>query len=83
MTYAHIRSTPTKRKPVNILLSQDLVDEAKSSGINISAVAEAALASAVQDARLASWAQENAAGLAALNKFIEEEGLPLADLRLF
>jgi antitoxin CcdA len=83
MTYAHIRSTPTKRKPVNISLSQDLVDEAKSSGINISAVAEAALSSAVQDARLAAWAKDNAKGLAALNKFIEEEGLPLADLRLF
>jgi antitoxin CcdA len=83
MTYAHIRSTSPKRKPVNISLSQDLVDEAKASGINISAVAEAALASAVQDARLTAWAQENGAGLAALNKFIEEEGLPLADLRLF
>jgi antitoxin CcdA len=83
MTYAHLRSTPTKRKPVNISLSQDLVVEAKSSGINISAVAEAALASAVQDAKLSAWAQENAAGLAALNKFIEDEGLPLADLRLF
>jgi post-segregation antitoxin (ccd killing protein) len=83
MTYAHIRSTPTKRRPVNISLSQDFVGKAKSSGINISAVAEAALSSAVQDARLAAWTQENVKGLAALSKFIEEEGFSLANLRLW
>jgi post-segregation antitoxin (ccd killing protein) len=82
MTYAQRLAHPTKRRPVNISLSQDLVEQAKLSGINISAVAEAALTSAVQDAKLAEWARENAAGFAAINKMIEEEGLPLADLKL-
>jgi antitoxin CcdA len=64
-------------------LSFDLVEEAKSSGLNISGIAEAALLSAVHDARLATWAKENAKGIAAINKFVDEDGLPLADLRLF
>jgi antitoxin CcdA len=83
MTYAHSRATPSKRKPVNVSLSQDLVEEAKASGINISAVAEAALSEAVRDARIEAWAKENSAGFAAINKMLEEEGHPLADLRSF
>jgi antitoxin CcdA len=83
MTIAQRLAHPAKRRPINISLSQDLVDQAKSSGIDITAVAEAALTSAVQDAKLAEWARENAAGIAAINKFIEEEGLRLAHRRLF
>jgi antitoxin CcdA len=83
MTYAQRLAHPAKRRPVNVSLSHDLVEQAKLSGINISAVAEAALATAVQDAKLAEWARNNAAGIAAINRFIEEEGLPLADLALF
>jgi antitoxin CcdA len=83
MNYVHTKLTPAKRKPVNISLRQDLVEEAKALGINISAVAEAALLNAVRDARIDAWAKENAAGFAALNRIVEEEGLPLADLRLF
>lgn len=83
MTYLHSRATSTKRIPVNLSLPQDLLNEAKTSEINISAVAEAALSSAVQDARLAIWAEENKSGFAAINKMLEEEGHPLEDLRLF
>jgi antitoxin CcdA len=72
-----------KRKPVNISPSQDLVEKAKAAGINISAVAVAMLSEDVRDANLDAWAKENAAGFAALNKMIEDEGLPLADLRLW
>ena len=82
MTYAHAQSISAKRKPINISLSPRLIEEAKASGINISAVAEAALTSAVRDARLAIWAEENKAGFAAINKMLEEEGHPLEDLRL-
>ena len=83
MTYAHARPTSSKRKPINISLSHALIDEAKASGLNISAIAEAALTKVVQDARLAIWAEENKAGFAAINKMLEEEGHPLEDLRLF
>jgi antitoxin CcdA len=83
MSNAHTINPPSKRRPVNVSLSHELVAEAKSSGLNISAIAEAALVSAVLDARLAAWAKENAKGIAAINKFVEEEGLPLSDLRLF
>jgi antitoxin CcdA len=82
MTNAPTINPPSKRRPVNVSLSHELVEAAKSSGLNISAIAEAALASAVQDARLTVWAKENANGIAAINRFVEEEGLPLSDLRL-
>jgi antitoxin CcdA len=59
------------------------VVEAKLSGLNISKIAEAALTSAVQEARLANWARENAAGIEAINQLIDVEGLPLAGRRLF
>jgi antitoxin CcdA len=83
MNYVHTNHTPSKRKPVNVSLRQDLVEEAKASGINISAVAEAALLNAVRDVRIDAWAKENAAGFAAINRMLEEEGHPLEDLRLF
>jgi antitoxin CcdA len=83
MNYVHTNHTPAKRKPVNVSLRQDLVKEAKASGINISAVAEAALLNAVRDVRIDTWAKENAAGFEAINKMLEEEGHPLEDLRLF
>jgi antitoxin CcdA len=83
MANAHKTSTISGRQPVNVSLSRDLVAEAKAVGLNISMIAEAALSSAVQEARLANWAQENAAGIGAINQLIDEEGLPLARRRLF
>lgn len=77
------RSTSITRKQVKVSLREGLLEEAKSYGINISAVVEAQLRTTVPDARIAQWAKENATGIAALNKFIKEEGFPLANLALF
>ena len=83
MACTHTRPSTSKRKPLNMSLSQDLVNAVKATGTSISAVAEVVPNDVERDARIDAWAEENKAGFAALNKFIEEEGLPLADLRLW
>ena len=49
----------TKRK-TSLTLSAEVLDQAKASEINVSAVAEAALQKAVADARRQQWLKENA-----------------------
>lgn len=67
------------RKAVNLSIDQRLLQEAKDLKVNISRAAEDGLRAAMNRA----WQAENAEAIAAYNKYIEENGLPLADLRMF
>ena len=67
------------RKPVNLSIDPNLLTEAKTMNVNISRAAEDGLRAAVSRA----WQIENAAAIESFNKYIEEYGLPLADLRQF
>ncbi|QMW23506.1 type II toxin-antitoxin system CcdA family antitoxin [Sandaracinobacteroides saxicola] len=71
------------RRAVNITLTSSLVDEAKSIGLNLSRVCEAALASAVKAEQAAAWKRENQAAIEATNAWVEKHGLPLEKYRLF
>ena len=76
------RREGTKR-PVNLSLDADLLQAGKELGLNLSAVAEAALANAVS-ARLAErWTEENQAAIAAYNQRIEAAGVFSDGLRSF
>ncbi|MEN9856550.1 MAG: hypothetical protein RLZZ157_1676 [Pseudomonadota bacterium] len=83
MARAHKAGEDTPRETLNISVPSDLLVEATAAGIDVSLVAEAALARVVKEARLEIWAKENASALAALNHVIDQEGLPLKDRRLF
>ena len=69
----------TKRK-TSLTLDAEVMDGAKALGINVSAVAEAALRNAVASARHVQWLQQNAEAFAAQAAWHERYGHPLADI---
>lgn len=69
----------TKRK-TSLTLDAEVLDSAKTLQINVSAVAEAALKSAVAEARRQHWLQENADAFAAQAAWHERHGHPLAEI---
>lgn len=71
----------TRKRPLNISIRADLVDEAKAFGTNISAVVERALESEHRDRRREKWRAENQKAIEAWNRWIEENGIPFEDLR--
>jgi antitoxin CcdA len=71
------------KKPVNLSLNSDLLRLGKELGLNLSSVAEEALAYAV-NARLAErWGVENQSAIAAYNRRIEKLGVFSDGLRTF
>ena len=83
MHMKHDRINAAKRRPVNISLDVELVAVAREVGINISQVSEAALRVATKAERERRWKEENRAAFDYWNKWVEENGLPLAKYRLF
>ncbi|RZF65610.1 post-segregation antitoxin CcdA [Sphingomonas populi] len=75
--------SPVKRRPVNLSLDEAVVAEARSYGISLSRTSEEAIAAAVKTERERRWKEENRAAIEGWNVWLEENGLPYADLRLF
>ncbi len=71
------------RRSTSLTLDRDLLDEAKALGVNISRAAEAGVMAAVKAERARRWKVDNAEAVAAYNKWIEENGVPLARYRKF
>ncbi len=72
-----------KRKPVNLSLDTGVVAAARDVGINLSQACEAALHAAARTERNRRWKEENREWAASVNRWVEENGLPLEHLRLF
>lgn len=68
-----------KRK-TSLTLDGSMLDEARALGINVSAVADAALAKALAEARRQAWLEENAEAFAAQSAWHEKHGHPFADI---
>lgn len=68
---------------VNLSIDEATVAEARAHGLNMSKLAEGALAKASKAARNAAWVKENQAALHAYARQIEEEGCALAEYRRF
>ncbi|HEV7341452.1 MAG TPA: type II toxin-antitoxin system CcdA family antitoxin [Sphingopyxis sp.] len=71
------------KKPTNVSLSAELVDEAKKLEINVSEACQAGLLAEVKKAREAAWKAENRAAMEASNEYVRKHGLPLAKYRQF
>ncbi len=71
------------RKATNITLSADVLAEAKALGINISRACDDSLRALVKAERERRWREENAAYIAAYNRLVEKDGLPLEGWRTF
>ncbi|MDB5694296.1 MAG: post-segregation antitoxin CcdA [Alphaproteobacteria bacterium] len=80
---AQVEDAKAIRRSTNLSLDASLVDEARLFGINLSRACEQGLAVRIAEERARRWRSENAAAIASSNAFVEEKGLPLADLRPF
>lgn len=79
----HGRISSSKRKPVNLSIDAELVADAKSIGINLSQICEAALSAALKKEREDQWVKANWDAIQATNAWVEKNGLPLAKYRVF
>jgi antitoxin CcdA len=77
------RTPKTQRKATNLSLDQALVAEAKELEINVSRIAEEAIAAAVRAEKNRRWKDENREAMEAWNEWTRKNGLPLEKYRLF
>lgn len=71
------------RNKVNLSIDEAVTREARELGVNMSRVAEAAIAEAARLERNRRWRDENRDALEAYAREIEREGLALARFRTF
>lgn len=76
-------SVPSSRRATNVSLDTAVISEAKALGINVSQACERGLVETVNEARAALWREENREALEEYNRHLAEQGLPLAQNRLF
>jgi len=71
------------KKPTNLTVNSDLLFQAKSLNINLSALFEAALSDAVNQMKREQWKKENAEAICSYNNYVTDNGLFSDDLRTF
>ena len=71
---------PSAKRKTSLTLDATALDQAKELGINVSAVAEAALEAAVAQARQERWLEENAEAFAAQAEWHDRNDHPLAGI---
>ena len=71
------------RRPTNVSLDAELVEEARSLDLNVSRCCEEGLAQAVRDERRRRWIEDNREAMEAANDWVDAHGLPLARHRMF
>lgn len=71
------------RVKVNLTLDSDVAESARSLGLNMSRLAEAAIVEAAKIERNRLWRAENQSAINAYADEVAEEGLPLARFRSF
>ena len=77
------RVSTQSRRPTNLSINSQLLDEAKSLGINVSRSAESGIQAAVLETKREMWLAENKEAIDSSNDFVETHGLPLARFRNF
>jgi len=82
--YSAIRApTKTIKKATNVTLSRDVLQDAKSLGINISKACDDFLRDLVGHEKSRRWKEEHADYIKRSNKIMEEEGSALDQWRSF
>lgn len=71
------------RIKVNLTVDAEVAEEARALGLNMSRLAEAAIAEATKAERNRRWREENRAALEAYAEEVAREGLALASYRTF
>ncbi|MBM1691356.1 type II toxin-antitoxin system CcdA family antitoxin [Sulfitobacter geojensis] len=68
-----------QKRATNLSLDKELLKDAKALGVNISAAAEQGVRQALRDA----WLAENRESMEAWGEWVEKNGLPLEEYRMF
>ncbi len=63
------------KKPTNLSINSELLKEARSLGINLSATLESALQEKVREARRAQWLKDNKVGIDSCNELSKKHGV--------
>ena len=71
------------KRPVNLSLNADLLKLGKDLGLNLSSVAEEALAYAVSVRLAERWLEENGTAIESYNRRIESQGVFSDGIRTF
>ena len=71
------------KRPINLSINGDLLKVGKELGLNVSRVAEEALACAVKEKLAERWQEENRAAVEAYNHRLEAQGVFSHGLRTF
>jgi antitoxin CcdA len=71
------------RKAVNLTIDPELLTKAKAEGLNLSAELDERVRARISSIEEERWKRDNADAIAAWNKELEENGLPLAKYRMF
>lgn len=74
---------PPAKRAINLSLSADVLDAAKSLQINVSQICDSYLRDVVRREQERRWREEHADFIVAYNGTIETEGLPLDEWRTF
>lgn len=77
------RNSGAVRRATNVSLDAVLIEGAKELGINVSRACEEGLARRVKAERERRWQEDNRAAIDGYNAWIEENGIPLAEYRMF
>ena len=80
MKHAHESKQP-RRRATNVSLRADLVEEARTLGVNLSKEFEARLETLVKERRAEQWKKENQRAIAAYTRYFEKHGIWNEDLR--
>jgi antitoxin CcdA len=67
----------TKKRPINLTIRADLIEQAKELDLNTSQAAEIGIAAAIKSAREKAWLEENKEWIAAHNERVAREGVLL------
>ena len=69
-----VYDTEAAKRPVNLSLNADLVAKARAEGLNLSSIAEDAVAAALTRRARERWDTEIAAACAAHDRYLEQYG---------
>ncbi len=80
---AQLFDTTAPKKPANLSINQDLLNQARELNINLSATLEKAIVEQLKQKRREQWRKQNAKAIQAYNRFVNAHGVFSDDLRSF
>jgi antitoxin CcdA len=69
------RPSSALKKPTNVTIRSDLLEEARALNINLSQEFELHLAEVVRRHRAEQWLKDNREAIQAYNRYVEEHGI--------